>query len=162
MTMLYGVFFPTPTDIHPRSVLLARGLMACLFARKTGDVLGNPGRGVVCHPIHRPWRWPVFPSRRITCPPWIAGPELSGWGLGRVLLSTVPGRQPAFPPEPMMAPGALHRCGRSFHNSSAAYASQTVSHVGAGVPYRRGRTTPAGHEGCQPALVCFRGGYRHC
>jgi len=36
-----------------------------------------------------------------------------------------------------------------------AFASQTVSHVGARVPYRDEGSTPADHEGRQPAFVCF-------
>lgn len=99
-------------------------------------------------------------------------------GLGdRILLSGGAWAPTRFPPEPMMAPGALpkgagdhafpasHLPAMDSQQKAAAgggllppvYASPTVSHVGARVPYRRGRTTPADHEGCQPALVCFWG-----
>lgn len=100
--------------------------------------------------------------------PWIAGPKLSGW-LGEIL--THRGAWPQLAPARTNdGPWCLAKVQSIIHSQPAsrqpaqpteteaggfpppAYASQTVSHVVARVPYRQGRATPANHEGCQPAL----------
>lgn len=107
-------------------------------------------------------RWCLFfPSRRITCPVDRRS-RIVGMGLGeRFLLIGGAWAPTRVPPEPMMAPGALPK-GAGDHAFPAShlpamdsqptrelpqggvllppvYASPTVSHVGARVPYRRGR-----------------------
>lgn len=92
-------------------------------------------------------------------------------GLVRFLLIEVPGRS-SHPREPITAPGALEGCGRSFTLSqpsqpTAAASGGWVSSARLRKPNRipRGNqgaistraATPADHEGCQPALVCFWG-----
>lgn len=81
MTMVW-VFSPRQHR-HPLKVCaFVQGLMV---ARKTGDILGNTERGVVCHPIHRPCVGVFFFLLEGSHAPWIAGPELSGWLGGEIL-----------------------------------------------------------------------------
>lgn len=122
--------------------------------RKTGDILGNTERGVVCHPIRRtPCCWSFLLEGSM--PSWIAGPELSGW-LGEILTHRGAWAQLASA-RTNDGPRCLANVRAIIHSQPAscqpeqptataaggflppAYASQTVSHVVARVRYRRGR-----------------------